>query len=118
MIDMTVAEYKDAEGFRSLGDVMDMDEQGYLFYRGRLDRMINTGYHVYPRKIEAILSEVPGVAHVLVREEPNRERGETVKPAIQAADLIQAAQSTVTARLRYKVPRSFFVVDRLPGEQM
>jgi acyl-CoA synthetase (AMP-forming)/AMP-acid ligase II len=121
--DMTVAEYKDAEGYCSLGDVMDMDEQGYLFYRGRLDRMINTGYHVYPGEIEAVLSEVPGVAHVLVRGEPNREWGETVvaymvtEPAVDAADLIQAAQSTVTARLaRYKVPRKFLVVDRLPGE--
>ena len=102
---------------------MDMNEQGYLFYRGRLDRMINTGYHVYPGEIEVVLSEVPGVAHVLVRGEPNREWGETVvaymvtEPAVDAADLIQAAQSTVTARLaRYKVPRKFLVVDRLPGE--
>jgi acyl-coenzyme A synthetase/AMP-(fatty) acid ligase len=121
--DMTVAEYKDAEGYCSLGDVMDMDEQGYLFYRGRLDRMINTGYHVYPGEIEVVLSEVPGVARVLVRGEPNREWGETVvaymvtEPAVDTADLIRAAQSTVTARLaRYKVPRKFLVVDRLPGE--
>jgi acyl-CoA synthetase (AMP-forming)/AMP-acid ligase II len=61
----------------------------------------------------------------LVRGEPSREWGETVvaylvkKSAIEAAELIQAAQSAVTARLaRYKVPRKFLVVDRLPSEQV
>jgi acyl-coenzyme A synthetase/AMP-(fatty) acid ligase len=119
--DMTVEEYKGTDGYCSLGDLMDSDEQGYLFFRGRLDRMINTGYHVYPAEIEEIISEVDGVAAVLVKGELNAEWGETVvaylvaNPSVEHQSLIETVRSAVAAKLaRYKVPRKFFIVDRLP----
>jgi acyl-CoA synthetase (AMP-forming)/AMP-acid ligase II len=120
---MTVDEYKGDDGYCSLGDLMEMDERGYLFYRGRLDRMINNGYHVYPAEIEALLSGVAGVAEALVRGEPNREWGETVvaylvaEPGVDPEVLAREAQATVSGKLaRYKIPRKFFVVAHLPGE--
>jgi acyl-CoA synthetase (AMP-forming)/AMP-acid ligase II len=122
--EMTVKEYEGNDGYCSLGDLMEIDEKGYLFYRGRVDRMINTGYHVYPGEIEAVLSEVPGVAEALVRGEPSREWGETVvaylvaEPGVEAAELIKTAEAALIGKLaRYKIPRKFYVVDHLPSLQ-
>ena len=84
---MTVKDYKGADGFCSLGDIMHQDEQGYLFYRGRLDRMINTGYHIYPAEIEEVIASVAGVTGVLVVGEKNREWGETVVAYIVPDDM-------------------------------
>jgi acyl-CoA synthetase (AMP-forming)/AMP-acid ligase II len=53
---MTSRDYADADGWCSLGDVVRSDRDGYLTYERRLDRMINTGYHVYPEEIEAVIA--------------------------------------------------------------
>ncbi len=122
--DMTVEEYKGDDGFCSLGDIMEIDGRGYLFYRGRLDRMINTGYHVYPDEIEEILRGVPGVVDVIVKGESSVEWGETVVACLvidRSLDpdvLVATAKSAVAKKLaRYKVPRKFLVVDRLPTNE-
>jgi len=119
---MTVQEYKGTDGFCSLGDIMHRDEQGYLFYRGRLDRMINTGYHIYPAEIEEVIAAVAGVGRVLVVGEKSREWGETVVAYVvpDAADpdarLADRIKHEVAARLaRYKIPREFRIVKQLPG---
>lgn len=119
---MNVSEYTDADGYCPLGDIVEKDEDGYLFYRGRLDRMINTGYHVYPAEIEEIIANVSGVAEVLVTGESNRDWGETVVAYVVATskasevDLIERMRTELTSKLaRYKVPRDFRLVDQLPN---
>ena len=118
---MTVAEYAGADGYCSLGDIMERDAQGYLFYRGRLDRMINTGYHIYPAEIEEIIAGVAGVAQARVVGEPSREWGETVVAYVVATDppsavgLLERLKRELLARLaHYKIPREFRLVDALP----
>ncbi|MBN1204778.1 MAG: acyl--CoA ligase [Myxococcaceae bacterium] len=113
--------YADAGGWCSLGDIMWQDERGYLYYRGRLDRMINTGYHVYPEEIEEALRQVPGVAEARVVGEPTGAGSERLvallvpAPGADPEALPQSAQSSLRHRLaRYKVPREWRVVDRLP----
>ena len=70
--DMVVPEYADPNGWCALGDLATIDEAGYLYLRGRLDGMINTGsYHVYPGEVEAAIASVPGVRSALVRGEPD-----------------------------------------------
>jgi acyl-CoA synthetase (AMP-forming)/AMP-acid ligase II len=119
--DMNVAEYMGADGYCSLGDIMQHDENGYLYFRGRLDRMINTGYHIYPAEIEDVISGVPGVLEVLVAGEPSREWGETVVAYVVCSDkhaserLIASIKREISNELaRYKMPRKFCVVDELP----
>ncbi len=112
--------YADTDGWCSLGDVMHQDERGYLFYRGRLDRMINTGYHVYPEEIEEALRQVPGVADARVLGEPSASGGERLVAClvpvagVDAAALIEAARASLECRLaRYKVPKEWRVTPRL-----
>ena len=120
--EMTVEEYTGADGFCSLGDIMQRDDHGYLFYRGRLDRMINTGYHIYPAEIEEIVASVPGVAAVRVVGEPSHEWGETVVAYIVADagtlrdEVIEQVKQELSGRLaKYKIPREFRVVNQLPS---
>lgn len=120
--EMTVREYTDPDGWCSLGDLMHVNAGGYLFHRGRLDRMINTGYHIYPSEVEEVIMEVSGVAAVRVAGEPSKEWGTTV-----VADLVLAAGAmpketidlvnrTLATRLaKYKIPRRFRIAESLPG---
>jgi acyl-CoA synthetase (AMP-forming)/AMP-acid ligase II len=121
--DMTSSDYVDSDGWCSLGDVMRRDQDGYLFYEKRLDRMINTGYHVYPDEIEGAIAQMAGVGRVLVRGEPHPKWGQTVVAYVVAlagtepAALVDEIRSGLAGRLaRYKIPREFRVVKELPPE--
>lgn len=87
----------------------------------RVDRMINTGYHVYPAEIEAAISEFPGILSVRVSGEKHPRWGEMVVAYLVAnwsgttEELIDQLRKTLVQRLAiYKIPREFRVVDRLP----
>ncbi|MFF5259978.1 class I adenylate-forming enzyme family protein [Actinomadura viridis] len=119
---MVVAEYADADGWCSLGDLGRL-ENGYLHLRGRLDRMINTGYHVYPQEIEDAIRRVPGVADVLVRGEPDERHGEAVVAHLVARGdvaprpLVDRVDAELRSRFaRYKVPRRYQITGTLPEE--
>jgi acyl-CoA synthetase (AMP-forming)/AMP-acid ligase II len=115
---MTSADYVGADGWCSLGDVMRRDEEGYLYFERRLDRMINTGYHVYPDEIEAVIRGIGGVAGVRVVGEPHPRWGEMVVayivPTAERVEPAQLRQAVAQRLAKYKVPREFRIVDRLP----
>jgi acyl-CoA synthetase (AMP-forming)/AMP-acid ligase II len=118
---MVVREYADVDGWCSLGDLMSVDGEGYLTYRGRPDRMINTGYHIYPQEIEAVISEVSGVDKVRVLGEANKEWGQTVVAYLVIAkgyvadEVLAEVKQVLSGRLaRYKIPRTFRTVEELP----
>jgi acyl-CoA synthetase (AMP-forming)/AMP-acid ligase II len=118
---MTSRDYADAGGWCSLGDVVRRDNDGYLTYERRLDRMINTGYHVYPEEIEAVIAGIDGVAQTRVVGEPHPRWSQMVVAYIVARDnAVERALSAmlpqaVASRLaRYKVPREFRMVTELP----
>jgi acyl-CoA synthetase (AMP-forming)/AMP-acid ligase II len=119
---MASTEYLDGDGWCSLGDIMRRDETGYLYFEGRLDRMINTGYHIYPDEVEAVIRSVPGVADSLVAGEPHDRWGQMlvayVKPApgTRADELSRALSDELPRRLaKYKVPKKIHLVDSIPG---
>lgn len=118
---MTSRDYADGDGWCSLGDVVRRDDDGYLAYERRLDRMINTGYHVYPEEIEAVIAGLDGVAQTRVVGEPHPRWGEMVvayvvpRGGVAESTLAAVLPDAVAARLaRYKVPREFRLVAALP----
>ena len=108
------------EWFRT-GDMVSADDEGYLYYRDRVDDMIVTGgENVFPAEVEAVLSEIPGIRQVAVIGTPHPRWGEEVSAFIvpQNADL-----SVETIRLlienhpelaSYKRPRRIELVASLP----
>jgi acyl-CoA synthetase (AMP-forming)/AMP-acid ligase II len=117
---MCVAEYSDADGWCASGDIMVQDSNGYLYYKGRVDRMINNGFHVYPEEIERAICAVSGVSEARVYAKPDARYGEIVVADIVVTEEQRqdAILSDVRTRLekdlaKYKVPKAFNAVKSL-----
>jgi acetyl-CoA synthetase/medium-chain acyl-CoA synthetase len=105
------------------GDRASMDEDGYLWFVGRADDVINSAsYRIGPFEVESALVEHPAVAEAAVVGKPDALRGEIVKafvllaaghtasPALAAE--LQEHVKRVTAP--YKYPREIEFVSELP----
>jgi malonyl-CoA/methylmalonyl-CoA synthetase len=91
---------------------------GYLTLQGRRsDLIISGGFNIYPREMEELLLEQPGVKEAAVVGAPDPVRGEVpVAYVVAGAEFDEAA---VAARLReqlasFKQPRAFVRVPALP----
>jgi long-chain acyl-CoA synthetase len=106
------------------GDLGYLDEDGYLFLVDRKKDLIKTsGFQVWPREIEEVISAHPAVAEVGVVGLPDKMRGETVKAWI----VLRPGQTTTGAELKafcrerlapYKVPGKYEFVTELPKTQI
>ncbi|XP_068062998.1 acyl-coenzyme A synthetase ACSM4, mitochondrial-like isoform X2 [Anomalospiza imberbis] len=111
--------------FYVTGDRGVMDEEGYVWFVGRADDIINSaGYRIGPFEVESALVEHPAVSEVAVVSSPDPERGEVVKafivlaPAFVSHDpekLIHELQQHVKkVTAPYKYPRKVEFVQGLP----
>ena len=115
--DATAAAFDD--GWFRTGDLAERSADGYYTLRGRAsDLIISGGFNIYPREIEELLLEQPGVREAAVVGVPDARRGE-VPVAYVVADAavdVDGAASIAAARslASFKVPRAFVRVDALP----
>jgi long-chain acyl-CoA synthetase len=106
------------------GDLGYQDEDGYLFLVDRKKDLIKTsGYQVWPREIEEVLSSHPAVAEVGVVGLPDQMRGEVVKAWIVLRHGQRATGAELKAFSRerlapYKVPTKYEFVTELPKTQI
>lgn len=107
------AEVFDADGFLLTGDLGFLDDDGYLFYRGRLKEMVKTGgINVAPAEVEGVLSSHPAVELAFVTGIPDDRLDEALAAVVvlrpgKAADadaLIAHGRQTLAS---YKVPRHY-----------
>ncbi|HZJ00936.1 MAG TPA: AMP-binding protein [Gemmatimonadaceae bacterium] len=106
------------------GDLGYLDEDGYLFIVDRKKDLIKTsGYQVWPREIEEVISSHPAVHEVGVAGIPDKMRGEKAKAWI----VLNIGASLTEAELKawcrerlapYKVPAKFEFVADLPKTQV
>jgi fatty-acyl-CoA synthase len=106
-------------GWLRTGDLVTMDDRGYLAMTGRLKEMIvSGGENIFPVEIENALLEHPGVAQVAVVGVPDARWGESAVGVVVPADA-GAEPAELEAFLRdrlaaFKVPRRWVFVDELP----
>ena len=109
------AEPRARSEWESLGDLGWIDEDGFLYLADRrADMILVGGSNVYPAEVEAALDEHPRVASSAVIGLPDDDLGQTVHAIIQAPpDLdVDDLRAHLESRLvRYKLPRSFELVD-------
>ena len=62
------------------GDYCKMDEEGYLYFIGRMDDIIKSrGEKVAPKEVESVLMNIPGVKEAAVIGVPDEILGQAVK---------------------------------------
>ncbi|MFS8535305.1 MAG: AMP-binding protein [Limnochordales bacterium] len=108
------------DGWFKTGDLVRMDEDGYVYIVDRLKDMINVaGEKVYPREVEEVLHAHPDVADAAVVGIPHPDKGEVPKAfvvrkpgaGVSAGDLIAYCRERLA---RYKVPAEVEFVEEIP----
>jgi malonyl-CoA/methylmalonyl-CoA synthetase len=111
-------------GFFITGDLAHIDSDGYVTIVGRSkDLIISGGYNIYPKEIELILDDQPGVLESAVVGVPHPDFGETVVailvPAQGETPDTNAIKASVEGQLaRFKQPRSYQIMESLPRNTM
>lgn len=102
------------------GDLGWMDNQGYIYYCGRVKEMINRGgENIYPREIEIPLEAHPKVQEVAVIGKPDPALGERVKACIVVKPGETMTEQDVKDYLKeqiakYKIPEIIEFYTELP----
>ncbi|MDE0578901.1 MAG: acyl-CoA synthetase [bacterium] len=93
-------------GWRTLGDMGRLDEEGYLYLTDRVAHtIISGGVNIYPQEIEDALIMHPDVADVAVIGVPNDDLGEEVRAVVQLVDPARAGSDTESALLAWCAER-------------
>jgi len=111
--------------FFTVGDVGELDEDGWLFLRDRkIDMIISGGVNIYPTEIEAVLLAHPKVGDAAVFGIPNEDWGEEVKAVVEPADGVVAGPELEAEILeycagklaRFKTPKSIDFTTDMPRD--
>lgn len=108
------------DGWLYTGDVGYMDEDGYLFITSRKKALIKTsGFQVWPREVEEVISNHPAVAEVSVAGIPDAKQGEAIKAwvVLRPGETLDVEELKVYCKERltdYKVPKFIEFRQSLP----
>jgi len=109
------------DGWLRSGDLGTMDHRGFVRISGRIKEMIiRGGQNVYPREVENLLLEHPGVADVAVIGVPDPYWGEQVAAVVvgvhpDAPPPIEALYTFLRENLAaFKAPSVWYVLPALP----
>ena len=117
------ASSRDSHGWKTVGDIGYLDEDGYLYLTDRRHHMIiSGGVNIYPQEAENVLVTHPKVMDAAVFGILDEEMGQRVKGVVQTvdqADATDAFAEELLAWLRdrlshYKCPRSISFEVQLP----
>jgi malonyl-CoA/methylmalonyl-CoA synthetase len=113
------AEAFDGEWFRT-GDLGEVDADGYLHIVGRSKELIiSGGFNVFPREVEDVLRNHPGVVDACVVGVPDHEWGERVTAFVVGAASDDELRAWSTEHLvAYKRPRRWERIDDVPRNSM
>jgi len=115
-----VTQNKFRQGWLYTGDLMRRDEDGFFYFVGRKDDMINvSGENVYPKEIVDILLRHPNVRDAYVVPIPHPLKG-----AVPVAFIVQTAPGRTSAEeikqfflqygAPYAYPRRIYFLDSMP----
>jgi long-chain acyl-CoA synthetase len=117
--DVTARKLRD--GWLATGDLMRRDRDGYYYFVGRKDDMINVaGENVYPKEVEDVLLRHPGIRDACVVPAPHATKGWVPVAYLVARDPAAAPGEEEIKRFflergaPYAHPRRVWFLDRLP----
>jgi acyl-CoA synthetase (AMP-forming)/AMP-acid ligase II len=111
------------QGWFYPGDLGCLDDEGFLFLKGRAkDMIIRGGINIYPQEVEAVLRAADdAIIDVAVVAWPSAEFNEEVAAFVVASTPVdrEALRQRCAEQLApYKVPRAVFLVDDLPRNSL
>ncbi len=112
-----------ADGFFITGDLGTVDADGRLAIVGRAkDLVISGGYNIYPKEVERLIDEVPGVVESAVIGIPHADFGEgvvaVVVPSGEEVSLEKVSAALKGQLARFKQPKMVVNVRELPRNTM
>ena len=114
--DATAAAF--ADGWFRTGDIGVRGADGYITLEGRRSELIiSGGFNIYPREIEELLLEQPGISEAAVVGAPDASRGEVPVAYLvvdRSVDTTALEAHLRTQLASFKIPRAFVTVDSLP----
>lgn len=116
--DVTARKIRD--GWLHTGDLMQRDGDGYYYFVGRMDDMINVGgENVYPKEVEDLLMQHPNIRDVAVVPAPHSVKGEA--PVAFVVEHVPGAASEEEIKSfflergpAYAHPRRIYFCESLP----
>lgn len=107
-----------SNGWLHTGDIGYIDSRGFLYLTDRLkDVIISGGTNIYPREVEEVLLQYPGIKEVSVVGQHDDAWGEVVIAFISCAETIDEDaldHFCLSKMARFKRPKAYHVVDDLP----
>ncbi len=109
-------------GWLATGDIVRLDQDGYLIISGRSKELIITGgFNVFPGEVEEVLLAEPTIRDAAVVGRAHDDLGEEIVAYVVVGDDFD--EEKVRTHLRgqmsaYKVPRRFVTIDELPRNHM
>lgn len=115
------------DGFFITGDLAVIDDREYVTIVGRSkDLIISGGYNIYPKELELLIDEMPGVTESAVIGVAHPDFGEAVvavvvrdgSAAAQALDSDKLVGQLADTLARFKQPKRVQFVEELPRNTM
>jgi long-chain acyl-CoA synthetase len=112
-----------ADGWFLTGDIAEMDNEGFVFIRGRSKSMINvSGNKVFPEEVESILNIHPDVSDARVYGGLHPVTGEIVEAEVVLKPSVEKNSEKIISFCRehllsYKVPQRIFFVEEINKTQ-
>ena len=119
----TLRVLQDGDTWLYTGDLGSMDEDGFIYFRQRIKRMIITnGYNVYPGQIENVIDSVDQVAYSCVIGVKDERRMQRVRAYVVCKDGIKdtaAVEAAIREQMKlnvasYAIPKEIIFRDALP----
>lgn len=111
------------EGWCRAGDMVSMDEDGYIWFLSREDDLIkSSGYRIGPEEIEDVLVAHPAVADAGVVGVADPVMGQKTKAFVQLKEGKQSSEALTNELIEfcrgkiavYKLPREVEFIDKMP----
>ena len=111
------------DGWFITGDLATRDADGYVTIVGRAkDLIITGGFNVYPKELESLIDDIPGVLESAVIGVPHKDFGEAVVAVVvpETPDLTldQIEAITTTQLAKFKQPKQIILLPELPRNTM
>lgn len=102
------------------GDYCSLDEDGYLYFKGRMDHVIKSrGIKVSPKEVEDFITSIDQVNATAIVGVPHKDYGEVLYAYVVLKEGESIGESTISSICKnnleaYKVPEHITIVASLP----